>query len=331
MHFWRTEVRLQVVLNYSIVLILCVTELIITLINIIEQLAPRLQHFHTQPELGCNGHIELCNRSFSNITQIASHDSAFVGILPMDNQNLEITHQLDSGVRFLQAQTHLDGLGQLSLCHTDCGMKDSGTVQDFLVIITNWLNKHPQEVITLLLTNGDYTNLSHFSEAFTTSRASEHAYIPLPTHNASILSSWPTLGQLIASEKRLVVFLDSGASPSVPYLLNEFDYFWETPFDTTNPTFPQCTISRPGKLHAYPDVAAERMIIMNHFLDTEVLGMDLPDRRDARKTNAASGVGSLGAQAKLCGEVHGRAPVGLLVDYVDQGEGIRAQDMLNGF
>lgn len=70
---------------------------------------------------------------------------------------------------------------------------------------------------------------------------------------------------------------------------------------------------------------------MNHFLDTEVLGMDLPDRRDARKTNAASGVGSLGAQAKLCGEVHGRAPVGLLVDYVDQGEGIRAQDMLNGF
>ena len=45
------------------------------------------------------------------------------------------------------------------------------------------------------------------------------------------------------------------------------------------------------------------MIIMNHFLDTDVLGMDLPDRRDARKTNAATSTRSLGAQAALCGGV----------------------------
>ncbi|KAK3169703.1 hypothetical protein OEA41_009087 [Lepraria neglecta] len=82
MRFWRTEVRLQVVLNYSMVLTLCITDQTITLLDVIEQLAPRLQHFHTQP-------------------QIASHDSAFVGILPMDNQNLEVSAQLDSGVRFL--------------------------------------------------------------------------------------------------------------------------------------------------------------------------------------------------------------------------------------
>ena len=69
---------------------------------------------------------------------------------------------------------------------------------------------------------------------------------------------------------------------------------------------------------------------MNHFLDTDVLGMDLPDRRDARKTNA-TGTGNLGAQAGLCGESHGRAPVGMLVGYVDQGEGLKARDRLNGF
>ena len=31
------------------------------------------------------------------------------------------------------------------------------------------------------------------------------------------------------------------------------------------------------------------------------------------------------------GESHGRAPVGMLVDYVDQGEGLKARDRLNGF
>lgn len=103
--------------------------------------------------------MELCNRGFSNITQIASHDSAFMGILPMDNQNIEVSAQLDSGVRFLQAQTHLDGLGRFSLCHTDCGMKDSGSIQDFLAAIINWLDTHPIEVVTLLLTNGDYVSL----------------------------------------------------------------------------------------------------------------------------------------------------------------------------
>ena len=210
-------------------------------------------------------------------------------------------------------------------------MKDSGSVQDFLTMVTGWLDKYPTEVVTLLLTNGDYVGLDHFEKAFNASDASQYAYVPTLSHNASILDSWPTLGELISSGKRLVVFLDSGADDSVPYILNEFTYFWETPFDTTDPDFPQCTIHRPGTLHEYPAIANERMIIMNHFLDTEILGMEVPDRRDARRTNNASGAGSLGAQAELCGEVHGRKPVGMLVDYVDPGEGLMAQNMLNGF
>lgn len=135
--------------------------------------------------------MELCNRGFSNITQIASHDSAFMGILPMDNQNMEVSAQLDYGVRFLQAQTHLDGLGRFSLCHTDCDMKDSGSIQDFLATIINCLDTHPIEVVTLLLTNGDYVSLDYFEKAFNSSSASHHAYIPIPRHNASIFSSWP--------------------------------------------------------------------------------------------------------------------------------------------
>lgn len=67
----------------------------------------------------CNGYAELCDRKWSEISQIGTHDSAFVGDLPAQNQNLDVTAQLDAGVRFLQAQTHYF-LNTLTLCHTSC-------------------------------------------------------------------------------------------------------------------------------------------------------------------------------------------------------------------
>jgi len=327
----RPNIRVHVFINYTILTILCCIILANAILNVLEQLAPRLYHLPNQPEIGCNGHLELCHREFSKITQIASHNAAFVGILPMDNQNLEVTGQLNAGIRFLQAQTHLDGRGTLSLCHTDCGIKDAGSVHSFLKTIVDWLGKHPQEVVTLLLTNGDYVSLDYFKSAFNSSGAEEFAYVPFANHSATVLDSWPTLGELIASEKRLVAFLDSGANASVPHILPEFEYFWETPFDTTNPDFPQCIIDRPGDLAQQPAVAAQRMYIMNHYLDTNIFRMDLPDRYDAKSTNAATGNGSISAQADLCQQLHGRPPNGVLVDYFDRGSIFEAQNALNGF
>lgn len=77
------------------------------------------------PSVACNGNATLCSRSYSNITQIGAHDSAFVGILPTDNQLYNVTTQLDSGIRFLQAQTHNDS-DILHLCHTTCLERDAG-------------------------------------------------------------------------------------------------------------------------------------------------------------------------------------------------------------
>lgn len=47
--------------------------------------------------------------------------------------------------------------------------------------------------------------------------------------------------------------------------------------------------------------------------------MDLPNRRDAERTNALKGKGSIGAQVDLCMGMHGRAPKGIMVDYFDKG------------
>ena len=273
----------------------------------------------------CNGHAELCGRKYSNITTIGAHDSAFVGKLPQDNQEVSVTAQLDAGIRFLQAQTHKNIFGELQLCHTSCFEEDAGDLGDYLSTIKSWLDANPNEVLTLLLVNGDNVPVSMFDAAYSSSGLKSHAYIP-PTSSTLALDAWPTLQQLITAGTRLVAFLDAGANvATVPYILDEFAYFFETPFDTLDPTFPECTLDRPAGAKA-----DGRMYIVNHFLDLEFLGIDVPDREALNKTNAATGVGSIGAQVDLCIGLYGRAPVGVLVDFFNHGDVFTAQDGLNG-
>lgn len=72
------------------------------------------------------------------------------------------------------------------------------------------------------------------------------------------------------------------------------------------------------------------MYLVNHFLDVDILGAKVPDRIHAPRTNAANGNGSIGAQADLCSGLYGRRPTVVLVDFVDQGEVMEAQRLLDG-
>ncbi|KAI4182560.1 MAG: hypothetical protein L6R41_005910 [Letrouitia leprolyta] len=283
--------------------------------------------------LSCNGSPSLCSRSYTNITFLGAHDSPFIGSSPADNQVLSLPKQLSSGIRFLQAQTHLNPFKTLSLCHTNCFLNDAGSLSHYLSDIKQWLDdaKNQNEVLTLLLTNGDRLPPSAFAREFKSSRLDTYAYVP-PANLT--FTTWPTLSDLITSKKRLVVFLDYGAKPAqVPYVLDEFAHYFETPFDTTDPAFRQCKIDRPPK--AKPE---GRMYIVNHYLDKEIpavgklLGGDavlVPDREAVGKTNKGEGKGSIGAQAELCAGMWGRRPNVLLLDFVDERVG-EVQRKLNG-
>jgi hypothetical protein len=161
----------------------------------------------------CNGNAALCSRKYSNVTFIGAHDSAFVGILPTDNQLESVTSQLNGGIRFLQAQTHLKS-GVLELCHTTCTEKDAGTLVSYLTTINTWMVANPNEVVTLLLTNGDGAAVSMFGAAMTTSGLSQFAYSP---GSKLSMSQWPTLQEMISAGDRLVMFLgECFASFSLP-------------------------------------------------------------------------------------------------------------------
>jgi hypothetical protein len=157
----------------------------------------------------CNGNAALCDRKYSDVTQIGTHDSAFVGDLPTDNQGLDLKSQLDAGIRFLQAQTHYF-LNELTLCHTSCYEEYSGPLTDYLTTVKTWLDANPNEVVTLLLTNGDRKDVSLFGQAFTSTGLDKYAYTP--PHQLA-MADWPTLRELITANTRLVMFLGKSLSP----------------------------------------------------------------------------------------------------------------------
>lgn len=56
------------------------------------------------------------------------------------------------------------------------------------------------------------------------------------------------------------------------------------------------------------------MYLINHFLDTLLLGQPVPDIGALNQTNAVSGTNSLGAQVNTCIATQGRPPNFMLVD-----------------
>lgn len=157
----------------------------------------------------CNGNSALCGRRYSNLTFVGSHDSAFVGTGPADNQETPVAAQLAQGVRFLQAQTHLDN-NTIKLCHTLCILEDAGPLAAYLGDVKAFLDANPREVVTLLLTNQDGMPGAAFDAVF--SAAGIQGYAFAPGRNLT-LDQWPTLGQMIDSGQRLVVFMGASAIP----------------------------------------------------------------------------------------------------------------------
>ena len=296
----------------------------------------------------CNGSAAICSRKYSNVSLIGTHGSAHIGGIHdwRINQERSVTFQLDSGIRFLQAQTH-QHLGKLRMCHTSCWLYDGGTLDDYLTTVKNWLDAHPNEVVTMLITNYDRNPPGDFNTVFSSVGLDKLAFVPASSPEPLSFDAWPTYAELIALDSRLVLFLDYEADTSmVPYILPEFDYFFETPFNTVDPKFDHCTLDRG------PDGSegGGLMYIVNHFLDIEV-GEDvlnipddlldvvvpdeskrllIPDHDSNFATNAATGDGSIGAQAELCKTVWGRWPNVVLVDMFSRGNVFEAQNRLNG-
>ena len=286
----------------------------------------------------CNNFPELCSRTYDKTSQLGAHDSAFVVDASTDdstsgNQYYNSTIQLDNGVRLLTAQVHKGNSGSWDLCHTSCDLLDAGPLSNWLGDIKLWLDVHPNDVVTILLVNSDNAQASDIGGEFESSGITNYAYAP-----TSSGATWPTLGSMISSNKRLVTFVASlpSTSATYPYLLNEFDHVFENPYTYTDPNTFSCDAQRPNSNTA--SLLSEGMMpLQNHFLDVaEPFGITIPDTANAPLTNApassANGtkIGSIAQSTTNCTKVWGRTPTFVLVDWFNVGPAIETIDSLNG-
>lgn len=283
----------------------------------------------------CNNYPEFCTRKYSNITEVCAHNSAFVvKDNAASNQMLSITDQLNDGIRMckrnlpisdvprrkggaddllVQGETHYVN-GTVMNCHTTCELLNAGTWQAELETLVTWLESNPYDVVTFLIVNSDFKNVEVYLPAIQNSGIESYLYVPdyIPQHK----DQWPTLGEMILTGKRVVMFMDYNANQTaVPYILDEFSHIFETPFSPTNQSFP-CTQQRPPGLNR-TDAENNYMYLANHNLNTAVdlnaltggsssETILIPNYAELNRTNGQEDqFGQLGAMNANCtGECH---------------------------
>ncbi|KAF8349695.1 PLC-like phosphodiesterase [Amanita rubescens] len=236
----------------------------------------------------CNGYAQLCNRSYGNITFVGAHDSYGIGSINQltANQDQNVTRQLNDGIRMLQMQAHWQN-NEIYLCHTSCDLENGGTLLSYLMTVQSWLSTNPNEVLTLLIVNSDDLFASQYDTVFKAAGLDTISY-----------ANWPTLGSMINAGTRLVTFLDNGGGNATVDV--ELSQIWETAFDVTSATF-DCNVNRTS------GDSATQMYLINHFLDSLLLGQFVPDTAQLN--------------ADTCIAQQGRAPNFMLVDFYEFGGG----------
>jgi hypothetical protein len=269
----------------------------------------------------------LYNKRYSEQTFIGTHDAVALrtpenGWSLSGNQYFNLSVQLESGVRLIQAQGHIDpnGSEDVRLCHFNCALMDGGSLHSHLTTIRNFLDANPHEVITLLFVNTG-PPLRHWLKPYFDLGLDIMSYIPPPPHRYGNmrLTDWPRLADLVATNRRLITFLSSGADENTaPFLLPEFDYIFETDFRNDDPRNYPCAAARPWWHRGR--VPADRLALVNHFLYADFLGFRYPNATYANTTNGAGfRVGELGEHAARCRTRYGRRPNFLLVDFFNEG------------
>lgn len=188
----------------------------------------------------------------------------------------------------------------MTLCHSSCQILNVGTLEAYLAQVAQWVAKNHYEVVTILMGNSDYVAPGNFTDPVEQSGLLPYVYRPPKIPMG--LDDWPSLSEMILSNKRVVFFMDYQANQTaVPWLLDEFSQIWETPFSPTDREFP-CTEQRPPGLSAQD--AKGRMYMANHNLNLELslgsLSLLIPNTADMPTTNGVSGYGSLGLMAQNC-------------------------------
>ncbi|MGB9338983.1 MAG: PI-PLC domain-containing protein [Polyangiales bacterium] len=256
----------------------------------------------------CNGFEALCERRVDEVAYPMTHNAmsnAEAG-WSLPNQNFGITRQLEDGIRGLMLDTYEED-GKLLLCHMFCAL-GSQPLGEGLEEIKAFLDANPGELVSIIFEN--YISHARTSSAFEETGLIDFVY----AHDAG--GPWPTLGELIEADTRLLVFQEKlPQDADFPWLMAIWDHAGETPFSFSAPEDFNCDPNRGD--------AGNPLFLLNHFLTRPVGGS--PDLAEMVNYNPL-----FIDRARQCEEERDALPNFVAVDFYDIGNVFEVVDALNG-
>lgn len=252
----------------------------------------------------CNGASQLCARRFDQVAYATTHNAmsnseeGWIG----PNHKHPVSRQLTDGVRALMLDIH-SHQGKVFLCHGNCNLGSKPLVTE-LDQIRRFLTANPREVLTIIFES--YVAGSEVIAQFSAAGLTPYLHTQQPGQ------PWPTLQQLIASGRRLVVLTDRDGG-AAPWYHDVWALAWETHWSNKQPGDFSCTRNR-GK-------AGAALMILNHFL-TNPVAMPLL----AEQVNHDP---LLGQRVDRCRSQSGQLPNFITVDFYSIGDLMAVVDKLN--
>ena len=198
----------------------------------------------------CNGYESLCIKKYNEVAYLTTHNaySSFEDGFYLPNQNMNITSQLNQGVRAFMLDIYSEDV-VLVLYH---GVAELGSsfFEDVLNEFRIFIDENPNEVITLILE--DYSSVNELSDALFTSGIIEDLY------EYDEVYGWPTLQEMIDLDKRIVLFSDNEVQSPPSWFHFLWDHAVETHFSNESIDDFSCNLNRGD--------AQNSLFILNHFI-----------------------------------------------------------------
>ncbi|MFJ8160015.1 hypothetical protein ACIRBY_03690 [Streptomyces sp. NPDC096136] len=234
------------------------------------------------------------------------------------NQSQSIKEQLEGGVRGLMLDTYdPNGSGPVGLCHTS----RVTCYEDFksaVLTIVNFLQKNPQEVVTVFLEN--YASRETLTRDLTSMLDAKGAGKLLFNQNKYGIfgNNWPRLRDMVADDQRLVIFQDSwdDVAAGSGTLMNTWSHTVENKYGYGTGNAPSgCAVrdhSQPLNTRIMPGTKnLTPLFTMNQFNSDAINPQDLAAGHNGQ---------ALKERIETCRGVTGRAPNFVAVNFYQKSD-----------
>jgi len=259
-------------------------------------------------ELGCNGHVALCDRPLDTVALPSTHNSHAAldeGYSQINaNHQSGVAQQLEDGVRGLLLDIYLED-GETTLCHGACFL-GSTPHAEVLSVLAAFMEANPREVIAIIYQ--DDVDPALVEADF------------LAAGLDALVWTWdggamPTLGEMIDADTRLIITAESKGPPPAWYH-HAWNVFWDTSYSFASADEFSCELNRGG--------VDNPLYLVNHWVNSAI---DLPSQDNAEEVNAFD---VLFGRIDQCRAESGQMPTMVAVDFYEEGDLFAAVDALNG-